>query len=136
MDLACESLRIGTTTADAGDMRCANARVHVAARNQGGSANIKLVQTDSSDRVLLGDPTNGGTLFYDVKTGSGHEFRVNGTPYLRVTATTLGFFGVAAVTKQSVTGVLSAVADANAKAVLTSIIAALVNYGLVTDKTT
>jgi hypothetical protein len=34
-----------------------------------------------------------------------------------------------------ITGVLSAVTDANAKAVLTSIISALVGLGLVTDRT-
>lgn len=50
--------------------------------------------------------------------------------------TTIGFFTAAPTTKQAVTGALSTVLDAPAKAVLTSIIAALVAYGLVTDSTT
>lgn len=51
----------------------------------------------------------------------------------------LAFFAGTARTKQSVTGALSSVTDANAKAVLTSIIAALAaasGYNLVTDATT
>ena len=51
-------------------------------------------------------------------------------------ANTLGFFNATAVAKQSVTGALSTVTDANAKAVLTSIITALSNYGLTTNSTT
>lgn len=50
--------------------------------------------------------------------------------------TTVGFFGTAPATKQAVTGALSTVLDAPAKAVLTSILAALVAYGLATDSTT
>lgn len=51
----------------------------------------------------------------------------------------LGFFGSLGHTKQAVTGALSSVTDANAKAVLTSIIAALASasgYNLVTNSTT
>lgn len=48
----------------------------------------------------------------------------------------LAFYGHGLATKQAVTGALSTVLDAPAKAVLTSIIAALVAYGLVTDSTT
>ena len=48
----------------------------------------------------------------------------------------LAFFGGSKVSKQTITGALSAVTDANAKAVLTSIIHALSAYGLVTDGTT
>jgi hypothetical protein len=47
-----------------------------------------------------------------------------------------GFFGATPVARQTITGALSAVADAPAKAVLTSIIAAGVNLGLFTDGTT
>lgn len=49
---------------------------------------------------------------------------------------TLAFYGHAGATQQAVTGALSTVADAPAKAVLTSIIAALVASGLVTNGTT
>ncbi len=60
--------------------------------------------------------------------GSGDKIRVN--------ATGIGFNGATPVAAQSITGVLSAVVDANAKAVLTSIITALVNLGLATNGTT
>lgn len=49
---------------------------------------------------------------------------------------TLAFYGHAGATQQAVTGALSTVLDAPAKAVLTSIIAALVASGLVTNGTT
>lgn len=52
------------------------------------------------------------------------------------TPTELAFFGGTKVIKQTVTGALSAVSDPAAKDVLTSIIAALSAYGLVTDGTT
>lgn len=48
----------------------------------------------------------------------------------------LGFFNAAAVAKQSITGALSTVTDAAAKAVLTAIINALTNFGLTTNSTT
>jgi hypothetical protein len=51
------------------------------------------------------------------------------------TATQLAFFGGSKVSKQTITGALSAVTDGAAKAVLTSIIAALVAYNLVDDGT-
>lgn len=49
---------------------------------------------------------------------------------------TVGFYGHAGAAQGAVTGALSTVADAPAKAVLTSIIAAMVAVGLVTDGTT
>ncbi len=52
------------------------------------------------------------------------------------TPTTLSFFGGTRASKQTVTGVLSAVTDSNAKAVITSIIHALSNYNLVVNGTT
>jgi hypothetical protein len=60
----------------------------------------------------------------------------SGTPRIKVDSTGLGFYNHAPAAQQAVTGTLSAVIDANAKAVLTSIIAALVATGLVTDGTT
>ena len=51
------------------------------------------------------------------------------------TPTQLAFFGGGKVTKQSITGALSAVTDPAAKAVLTSIIAALTDYNLTTNGT-
>jgi hypothetical protein len=52
------------------------------------------------------------------------------------TPTELAFFGGSKVTKKTVVGPLSAVEDASAKAVLTSLIAALAAYGLITNGTT
>lgn len=60
----------------------------------------------------------------------------NKTANLVIGDTQLAFFGGAKVSKQTVTGALSSVTDANAKAVLTSIITALTNYGLITNGTT
>lgn len=48
----------------------------------------------------------------------------------------VGFLGASAVVRQSITGSLSTVADAPAKAVLTSIISALSTNGLATNNTT
>jgi hypothetical protein len=47
----------------------------------------------------------------------------------------VGFMGAAPITVPAITGSLSTVADAPAKAVLTSIITELVALGLVTDGT-
>jgi len=52
------------------------------------------------------------------------------------TPSALSFFGHSKHNKQTVIGALSAVTDANAKAVLTSLIQALSNYGLITNGTT
>ena len=52
------------------------------------------------------------------------------------TPTQLAFFGGVKTTKKTATGALSAVTDTNAKAVLTSLIAALADYGLITNGTT
>ena len=48
----------------------------------------------------------------------------------------LGFFETPVQSKQTVTGHLTAITDANAKAVITSIIDALANYGLINIGTT
>ncbi len=87
--------------------------------------------TDLNNHVRLG-----GTL-----TSQGTETFVNitatGNVALGTTGTnTVGFFGTTPATQKTVTGALSTVADAPAKAVLTSIIAALVAYGLAVDGTT
>ena len=73
---------------------------------------------------------SGGGHAGAVKIGSGATERI------RANSTGLGFFAATPVAKPSVTGALSTVADAPAKAVLTSIISALVNLGLASDGTT
>ena len=52
------------------------------------------------------------------------------------TPTELAFFGGSKTTKKAVSGPLSSVTDPSAKAVLTSIIAALSAYNLISDETT
>ena len=52
-----------------------------------------------------------------------------------MTPTELGFFAGAKTAKQTVSGSLSGVTDADAKAVLTSLIDALAAYGLITNGT-
>jgi hypothetical protein len=81
-----------------------------------------------STGTFTGDTTITGAL---TTTGA-----VNIGGALNHDGSTAGFFGTAPATKQAVTGALSTVADAPAKAVLTSILAALVAYGLITNSTT
>ncbi len=62
--------------------------------------------------------------------GAGARFQFGST------SDTIGFFGTAGVVQQLITGALSAVTDANAKAVLTSIVNALNALGLALNGTT
>ena len=73
-------------------------------------------------------PTFTGTAAAAALTSSGNTSLA--------TAGTLAFYNHAGAAQQSVTGALSTVADAPAKAVLTSILNALVATGLVTNGTT
>jgi hypothetical protein len=57
------------------------------------------------------------------------------TARIQVNDTGLGFFAAAPIAKPAVTGSLSLVTDANAKAVLTSLLTALANLGLLTNST-
>ena len=81
--------------------------------------------------VLLrpGTPGGGTAGYVAVQTAAG----IN---QIQANLTGLGFFAATPVAKPTVTGTLSAVTDANAKAVLTSLITALANLGLVTNSTT
>lgn len=94
-----------------------------------GSAPIVSIGGSGADAnrsiQLKGNGTGGGQL-------------VDGAGAVKVDTDTtgVGFFATAPVAKQAITGALSTVADAPAKAVLTSIIAALVAYGLASDGTT
>jgi uncharacterized membrane protein len=86
----------------------------------------------------------GGNIVLRGGTGSGGqsdgyiEIGDQNTTYVRICSAVnrLGFFGSAPAVKQNVVGALSAVTDANAKAVLTSVILALATLGLVNDNTT
>lgn len=75
-------------------------------------------------------------------SGSTHSVRVTPAAGVSVDGNVivkgeeLAFFAGSPVVKQTITGDLTAVSDVNAKAVLTSIIAALTAYGLMIDGTT
>jgi len=60
----------------------------------------------------------------------------SGNLNIGTTGDTVGFLGATPAAIQTITGALSTVADAPAKDVLTSIITALVNYGLAINGTT
>jgi mannose/fructose/N-acetylgalactosamine-specific phosphotransferase system component IIC len=102
---------------------------------------VELQGTLTTSGTSTGDQTITGALIVTgaitgaslTTTGAG---AVNIGGALNHDGSTAGFFGTAPATKQAVTGALSTVADAPAKAVLTSIIAALVAYGLITNSTT
>lgn len=83
--------------------------------------------TDLNGHVRLG-----GTL----DTGGTETFDAIAVTGAAAFGGAVGFYGTTPTTVQTVTGALSTVADAPAKAVLTSIIAALAAYGLVVDGTT
>jgi hypothetical protein len=111
------------------------------------SGTTVLEGTLSPDPAAAASPTFSGTTTVAnlVVTGTagvtGQTTLVNlattGTTALgNAAGDTLAFYGHAGATQQAVTGALSTVLDAPAKAVLTSIIAALVASGLVTNGTT
>jgi len=81
-----------------------------------------LFYVDASGNVSMSPESGSAVTLKQVMTANGDNH--------------LGFFAATPVAKQAVTGALSTVSDAAAKAVLTSIIAALVAYGLATDSTT
>jgi hypothetical protein len=90
-----------------------------------------------------GDGGNGGGFRFQLAAGDGAgaygSFLVrNAGDAFKVNGTGLGFFGSTPVARPTVTGALLSVTDANAKAVLTSIIAALKasGLGLIADGTT
>lgn len=110
------------------------------------STNYTLITNGDGD-TRLNVPNSAGTLSFGFAGTLKGQFAgaTNGMKWqdtgnntlIEVDATAkLGFFNAAPVVQQQVTGALSTVADAPAKAVLTSIIAKLVALGLITDGTT
>lgn len=102
------------------------------ANAQGGSVvSFGGAGTTGGDTWVLagtGSVTNGATRLKDTA--------LNDLIVIGETVNTLGFFGATPHVQPAVSGALSTVTDAAAKAVLTSIIAALVALGLATDSTT
>lgn len=93
----------------------------VIARTQDGATSL----TVNSDGVTV----EGGDM-----TVTADHIALNGN--VTITDTTLGLYGETAVIRQSVIGALSSVTDANAKAVLTSLINALNLTGIILKATT
>jgi len=60
---------------------------------------------------------------------------INADDNLKIDGDKIGFYGTSPISKETITGALSAVTDANAKAVLTSIIQKLSDIGLFTNGT-
>ena len=123
-------------------------------QNQGGANGINVTNTGSGTITILNGNSGSGIIIQDTGTSgisifsSGPVVMSANTPspltieadLVRVgrSGTKLQFFnniGAGAV-QQGVTGSLSLVTDANAKFVLTSIIAALANYNLILNSTT
>lgn len=97
--------------------------------------------TTIADAVVVkaGSATQAQSVMDLQDSSAAHLFRVNAgsSPQIQFGSTPkFGAFGVTAVSQQSITGALSTVADAAAKAVLTSIITALANLGWATNNTT
>ncbi len=104
------------------------------------SGEVRFSGTLSTSGTSTGNQTVTGTLHVTGATTLDSTLLTSGAATfaagLSHTGTTLGFLNTTATTKQAVTGALTTVIDAPAKAVLTSIIAALHAYGLITDSTT
>lgn len=129
----------GSNVATTGNIRAANNTTIVAARNAANGANVAVLATNGSNDVNIGDSANSAAL--NLTSGSGSvSLQVAGVAKFKADSTGITFFAGTPRAKQAITGVLSAVLDANAKNVLTSIIAAIGNgangYNLVTDSTT
>lgn len=115
---------------------------------QAGTGTANIVAAVELDGAIEGGsmqikPSAGTNIGLNVRTLGTSSLILrdgNNNPVVQVkysgAASQLAFFNGAVATKQTITGALSTVADAPAKAVLTSIIAALTAYGLVTDGTT
>lgn len=85
--------------------------------------------------LIIGDQGSTGVALR-IDPQSGQAMWIRGGAVKFDAGTTFGFGGVAPAGQQAITGALSAVTDANAKAVLTSLLDALVAFGLVSNGTT
>lgn len=113
----------------------------VLAHRADSTPSVSLQRTGSSTQmwsmsVLSG---NGNKWALNDATSGTYPIQIGvGTPSGMILTSSggLGFWGIGPVAKQSLTGALSSVTDANAKAVLTALVNALTNYGLTTNSTT
>lgn len=107
--------------------------VEVFAVNAGGGVYLSTSDRGAANRVLLVDGSTASP-----QTGPVLEVRDKDNHITVRTSPTggLGVFQHAAAAQPSATGALSTVIDPAAKAVLTSLLAALVSIGLATDGTT
>jgi hypothetical protein len=97
---------------------------------------------DTGGNVFIDGGAGNGAADGSVNLGASNTSAVNiagggGVPIsIGGAGDTVGFFGVGAAARPNITGALSLVTDANALAVMTSIISALTTLGLATDGTT
>lgn len=103
----------GATQTGIGVIRTGSNLTILGARNVANTTDINVLSTTATDVVRF----------------CGGVVQASGTA-------SLGFYGTTPIAKPSIAGVLSSVTDANAKAVLTSIIAATTNLGLTANATT
>ena len=147
-------LGVGATVASVGLVRLPNAAANgISARNAANSGDVDIVRLDGANQVLFGNPTAPAGIYMTVAAAgalivndSGNNWaqfaQAGGSLYsanvkrIDWNAIGVGFFAATPVAKQAITGALTTVADAAAKALLTSIITALANYGLATNSTT
>jgi len=94
--------------------------------NTAGATYLNIDTATGSERVDIGNGVTNPNI----------DLAGTGAITIGDTGGSVGFLGAAAALRQSITGALSAVTDANAAAVLTSIISALTTFGLATDSTT
>jgi hypothetical protein len=133
-----QPVSIGSTVATTGSVRLPNAVDGVVFRNGANTANVTGLALNSSNQLLVGGPGFSASRATQVFVDAATDVQIQNGGVARITAnaTGIGFFNATPIAKPSITGALSSVTDANAKAVLTSIITAQANLGLATNSTT
>jgi hypothetical protein len=134
MDITIGGLHALTLAATSGEVDLVAPTINLTGTNHNSivlasSGDVDVVINGGTGRIELANAGSGGILLDDSGCG-GVRLASSGQK--------VGFFGTTPTTLKNITGALSSVTDTNAKAVLTSIIAALAasGYGLVHDSTT
>jgi len=73
-----------------GSFRALNNVTALSSRKNDGSANLRLVRTNTSDQILWGDSTNNAGHVFDTSTGTLYDFSINGTTMYRLTPVVSG----------------------------------------------
>ncbi len=75
------TLSFGTTPATAGNIRLPTAEI-IEARNNANSANLTLLQTNSSDQIVIGDGTNTSGQIYNIASAGNYIWMVGGAQFM------------------------------------------------------